>query len=319
MGIQTRGADQGLPASGLLLIPESTNHRVMAFDPTTGDLVDADFIPSDSTNLSTPINAILGPDGDSFLVSDQLKDVVQEYDLDGNYVGIFAPAGGPDVSILDNVRGIALRASDRHLLVTVGSGANADTVAEFDTDGVHVGNFIAAGAGGLSSPFDVYERVGDFLVGGINSDAIHRYDASGSPLADLSGLNGFPEQIAETASGRVLVGNFSGTQEGVVEFAADGSSIIGVYNPALLGGYRGVYELPNGNILTTNSAGVHEIDRSGTLVETKISGVSARFIEYVAPDHVPPIPTLNEYGLMLLALLLFLSMAMTLRRKQSGP
>ena len=57
-----------LPGSGLLLIPESTNDRVMAFDPTTGDLIDADFIPADPTNLSTPIHAILAADGNSILV-----------------------------------------------------------------------------------------------------------------------------------------------------------------------------------------------------------------------------------------------------------
>ena len=33
----------------------------------------------------------------SILVSDQIDDVVQEYDLDGNYIGVFAPAGGADI------------------------------------------------------------------------------------------------------------------------------------------------------------------------------------------------------------------------------
>ena len=65
-----------LPGTGLLLVPESTNDRVMAFDPTTGDLVDPDFIPADPTNLSTPIQAILASDGNSILVSDQINDVV---------------------------------------------------------------------------------------------------------------------------------------------------------------------------------------------------------------------------------------------------
>ena len=66
----------------------------MAFDPTTGNLVDADFIPADPTNLSTPKSAILSAGGNSVLVSDQLDDVVQEYALDGSYIGVFAPAGG---------------------------------------------------------------------------------------------------------------------------------------------------------------------------------------------------------------------------------
>ena len=42
-----------------------------------------------------------------------------------------------------------------------------------------------------------------------------------------------------------------------------------------------MYALPNGNILTTTGTGVHEINRSGVLVQSKITGVSGRFVEYV--------------------------------------
>jgi uncharacterized repeat protein (TIGR01451 family) len=277
-----RALARGMMQTGILLVPESTNDRVMAFDPTTGDLVDPDFIPADPTNLSTPIHAVLSSDGTLVLVSDQLEDVVQSYDVGtGAYVGVFAPAGGANTAILDNIRGIAVRQSDGHLLVSVGSGTNADAIAEFDTSGNYVGNFVANGAGGLASPFDVTAFGADWLVAGINSDTIHRYDASGSPLANFSAIDNFPEQVALTGGGNVLVGNFSGTQEGVVEYSSTGT-LIGVYNPASIGGNRGAYELGNGNILTTNGGGVHEIDRMGNLVSTKIGSVSARFIEFVA-------------------------------------
>lgn len=310
-------AGKMIPAGGLLLIPESTNDRVMAFDPTTGDLVDPDFVPSDPTHLSTPIQAILSSAGTSILVSDQINDVVQEYDLDGAYLGVFAPAGGPDTAILDNIRGIALRPNG-NLLVTVGGGANASAVAELDTAGNSLGNFVSNGSGGLDSPFDVSEVVstggsltaGEWLAGGINSDAVHRYDAGGNPLADLAPLNTFPEQIYQIPSGpnagNVLVGNFSGTQEGIVELDSSGA-VVGIYDPAAVGGNRGVFELPNGNILTTNGSGVHEIDRAGNLVETKITGVSARFITFVpagAQVSVLEVPTLSLTGLLLLTLAL---------------
>lgn len=309
-----------LPDTGLLLIPESTNDRVMAFDPTTGDLIDPDFVPADPDNLSTPIHAILSADGASILVSDQIDDVVQQYDLAGTYIGIFAPAGGPDTSILDNIRGISLRPNG-NLLVSVGGGANDDAIAEFDTAGNFLGNFVANGAGGLDSPFDVFERVsGTFLVGGINSDTLHEYDASGGALPDFAPLDTFPEQIYETASGNVLIGNFSGSQEGVVELDAAGA-VVGVYDPASLGGYRGAYELPNGNILTTNGGGVHEIDRAGNLVETKIASVSARFIEFVggAEPEVPvvEVPTLSTWGLLAMLLALAILGLLAMRRLSS--
>ncbi len=305
--------------NGLLLIPESTNDRVMAFDPLTGNLLDPDFIPADPDNLSTPIHAILSSDGASVLVSDQLEDVVQQYDLaSGNYLGVFAPVGGVDVGILDNVRGLSL-APNGNLLVSVGSGANADAIAEFDTAGNPVGNRVANGADGLGSPFDVLVRSDNLLVGGINSDIIHQYTIDGAPLMNLTAIDSFPEQLAETASGNILVANFTGTEQGVVEYSSSGA-LIGVYNPPNLGGYRGAYELPNGNILTTNGGGVHEIDRAGNLVETKLDGVSARFIELALPTaNLPPppaVPVLNANGMLLIILLLGLIAFITLRMRQ---
>jgi hypothetical protein len=275
-----QSATLALPA--FLLIPESTNDRVMSFDPATGDLIDADFIPSDATNLSTPIHAILSAGMDSILVSDQIDDVVQEYALNGTYIRVFAPAGGADTSILDNIRGISLRANG-NLLVTVGGGANDDAVAEFDTSGNYLGNFVANAAGGLDSPFDVL-MTSETLVGGITSDAIHRYDLSGTYIADLAPVDSFPEQLALAGNGNLLVANFSGTQAGVMEITSAGT-VVGIYTSSE-SGLRGVYELPNGNLLVTNGNGVHEIDKSGNLVATKISGVSARFIELIE-DAIP--------------------------------
>jgi hypothetical protein len=168
--------------------------------------------------------------------------------------------------------------------------------AEFDTFGNYLGNFIANGSGGLNSPFDIYQRLGvDWLVGGIESDLIHRYHLdSGEFLANLAAIDSFPEQIFQATNSNVLVANFSGTQQGVVEFTAAGD-LVGVYNPAEINGYRGVYELPNGNLLTTTGSGVHEIDRSGNLVQTKIGDISGRFIEYVAPN--PQIELTKTVGL----------------------
>jgi len=51
-----------------------------------------------------------------------------------------------------------------------------------------------------------------------------------------------------------------------------------------------VYELPNGHILCRNRNGVYEIDRAGALLDTKITGVSARFISFVQPVEVLPAP-----------------------------
>ena len=117
-----------LLTTGLLLVPDSTNDRVMAFDPITGNLVDANFIPTNAV-LGTAVNAILNASGDGILVSDQTGDVVHEFDLNGNYLGIFAPAGGANTAILNNIRGISLDAAG-NLLVTTADATNVDAVAK---------------------------------------------------------------------------------------------------------------------------------------------------------------------------------------------
>lgn len=277
-----------LMETGLLLVVDTTNVRVMAFDPLTGDLLDENFIPSDPTNLDLPYNAIYNPNSETILVNSYGDDLIQEYDLAGNFVGSFAPAGGPNTAQLDTPRGIAWR-ENGNLLVAAKLLPSIDTVIEFDRNGNYLGLFVADGAGGLDSPYDLYGRDADWLVSGAFSDAVHRYDLNGAYLDDFAAVDGFPEQIAEAANGNVLVANFSGGQRGVVEFDPAGN-LIAVHD-ALGAGTRGVYELPNGNLLVTSgtgTGGVYEIDRAGTLVDTKFTGsITPRHIEFMpAPANL---------------------------------
>ncbi len=275
---------------GILLVPDILTRNVMAFNAITGDLVDAAFIEMDEDATGTPVHAIISPNN-RVLVSDQTRNVVHQYNLDGNYLGIFAPAGGANPEIMENIRGMALRPNG-NLLVTVyewdnANGFNANSVVEFDTDGVFVGTFVTAGAGGLNAPFDVYLRDNvDWLVSSSLTDQILRYGLdTGDFIAELAPVNDFPQQIAQAANGNVLVANYAGAQEGIVELTPEGA-LVGVYNPAELGQYRGVYELPNNNLLVSTSAGVYEINRAGELVSTKYTGYP-RFIELMmlqAPD-----------------------------------
>ncbi len=300
------------PATGLLLIPDSGQTRVMAFDAVTGDLLDENYIPPDPVHLRTPIEILPSPDGDSFLISDQLEDVVRQYDLEGNYLSIFAPASGVDNGILDNMRGMDFDASG-NLLVTVGSGGNAHAVAEFDAAGQYLGTRINATSDGLNSPFDILVTEDALLVTGAGTGTgnaqLHRFDTQGSPLGALADIDAFPEQIATTASGGLLVANFSGAQAGIVELDADGNRIA-VHAPAGLSRFRGVHELPDGHLLVATDNGVHELDRNGNLVETKISGVSARYITFFNPVSLTsptvtsptPVPLLQPAGILLLGI-----------------
>ncbi len=265
----------------VLLVPDASLDGVATFDPQTGDLVDPAFIV-DPTHLSTPKSAIANFDGDGVFVADQIGDAVFEYDCQGNFVRLFAPAGGVNTAILDNIRGIAISRDGTQLWVTVGSGTNRDAVAAFDQSGNFVGNFIAPGTG-LDSPFDVLLRLSDVLVSNFTGgDNVLRYDYSGGFLGvfedPASPLN-LPEQLALAANNNVLAAGFS-TPSGVYEFDASGTQV-GVYNAKT--GLRGVYELPNGNLLVTNGSGISQITRANTVVRDSYADAD-QYIELFAAD-----------------------------------
>jgi len=266
----------------LLLIPDWTNDNVLAFDPNTGDLVNANYIPPNPGNLASPKHALLNVAG-FVSVSDQITDLVQKFDTAGAYLGIFAPAGGVNNNILDNIRGHGYRPNG-NLVVTVGSGANSNGIPEFDAGGNYLGNFIANGAGGLNSPFDILFRASDVLVTASTSDAAHRYDLNGNYLNDLiTGVN-FPQDIVQLPNGNLALAVFS-TPSGLGIYTAGGSQL---HFFTAVTGLRSAYLLPGGTYLVTNGAGLHEIDSTnGNLIRTVYSSSNLQYISLVDYSTIP--------------------------------
>lgn len=258
-----------------LLIPEWTADKVYAFDSQTGDLIDPDFIPSTPGTLQSPRHAFGSPWG-TIMVADQISDAVQEFDTSGVFIRTYAPAGGPNPTILDNIRGVFFK-PDRKLLVTVGSGANMNTVQQFDTGGVSMGAFIPVG--NLNSPFYIIQRNSEYLIA--NSTApndIQKFDLSGGFISNfiVSANLAFPQQILKLSNGNLAICGFS-SPSGLVFFDSAGT-----YLNTFTGvtGNRGVYKLGNGNFLTTNSTGVHEIDdTTGAIIRTVATASNFQFID----------------------------------------
>lgn len=258
-----------------LMIPDITNDRIYLFNSSNGDLVDTAFTPTSRPQLSTPKHAISHFNGKDILLADQITDLVQRFNSEGIYTGGFAPVGGVNNSILDNIRGIRYRANN-NLFVTVGSGPNQNTIQEFDTAGNHIGTFI--GATNLNSPFDILLRAGDMLVSNSSgANRITRFDLSGNFLSVFSSSTSFafPQQMIELPNGNIVVAGFS-IPSGIVVLNSSGTFV-----KLLTGitGNRGIYLLGNGNYLTTNGAGVHEIDSaSGSLVRSVLNTGSFQYI-----------------------------------------
>jgi len=246
----------------VLLIPESTNDVVGMYDPFDGTYL-GNLIVNSPALLSTPINAIPGPDGNIYL-SDQVSDAVFVYDTLGVYLYTYADASDG----LNNIRGIDFR--DGHLFVTSGD----DYVREFSGPHTFVRDFIADG----SDPFDIL-----FLDDGrsllcdiqLTTDNVRLYDTSGTLINQIFSVD-FPEQVQfdEMLPGEFLNASFSDNV--ITDFELNGTIINTL---PYSGGPRGIYRLGNGNLLATNGMGIHELDPvTGAIIQTENTG-SGRFIE----------------------------------------
>jgi len=267
-------------AATYLMVIESTNDKIMLFNPVNGDLIETDFIV-DAANFATPIEALLSPVL-TVLTSNQIGDNVVIHDTAGTFNSVFY---GGNTAVLDNIRGTEFTPNFTSLLVTVAASANANAIAQFDPAGNYVGNFIAIGAGGLASPFDIVRRTNDYLVASIDSDQLLKYDLTGAFVSVFASGITFPEQISIAPNGNVLLASFSTPNSGVIIYDSLGNQL-NVFSAVT--GNRGVYPLGNGNILTTNGSGVHEIDgTTGALVRTVVAGVSGRFISPMDFSIIP--------------------------------
>lgn len=272
-------------AASFLLFVESTGDRVITLDINTGDPINMNFIPPDQVNLSTPVQARLTPWG-KITISDQITDGVYQYDTLGAVLGIFAPAGGINTTILDNVRGHNFRNNTGNLVVTVAAGGNINSISEFNNQGNFIGQFIASGSGGLNSPYDILFRTNDVIVSASSSSSLHQYDLNGNYIANLyTGVSAnFFQQMQELPNGDILVADF-GVGGGVRIFSSTGTLLNTLGQITAI---RGVYKLGNGNILVSNAAGLFEINPvTGDTLRHIIAGIAGRFITPYDPSIIP--------------------------------
>jgi hypothetical protein len=278
-------ANSLLSSFGLLLVTDDDNNRIMAFDPADGDLVDPDFVPADAVNMPNPVAAILGPNQDTILVSDATTDLVQEFDLDGAYLGIFAPAGGVDNTILDGPAGLAW-APNGNLVVCVQGGANANAVAEFSPAGISVGNFIEPGVGGLSDPRDVLFHSNGSAIVADSTDTLRRYDSTGAFVANFAANpSGFFFQVAEASDADVYSAASAGARRGVLDFLPTGT-LLRQWAPSSICNFVGLAELANGNWFVTGQPLATDVTEGNAF---ELSGTTGRVLRTIirGPDLGP--------------------------------
>ncbi len=282
-------SSQGAPRD-LLLIPDSGNDRIWAFDPFDGSLVNDNLIPGGG-QLTQPINAINSGRG-TILVSDETGDRVQEFNYNGSYVGLFADSSDG----LDGPFGMTVYNSQVYVVSNVN-----DKIVRFELDGSNPVDWASVDG----SPRDIVFRETDALVSDSGSEDILRYDLSGNLLAppfhESDGVSGidFPQQMQLEANGNVLAAGFS-APFGLYEYDSAGNEINAYTN--LITSPRGVYRLGNGQLLYAGGTRVMRYDPNTLTEETVInqSGTSFRFIELAeVPEPATwPLVSLGLLGLV---------------------
>ncbi|HMP03399.1 MAG TPA: PEP-CTERM sorting domain-containing protein [Gemmatales bacterium] len=271
------------PAQTFLMMPDSTNNRLVLFNPFDGSVVNSNLF---GLGGGTQIHAMQV--GSEIWISEQIGDRVSRWDFNGTFLGQIGPTflGGG----LDNIRGMGLIGNTVYVTNSgTANGAPGNAVVMFDTTGTFLGQFSTVGL--APSPFGVLSHNGAMLVSSsAANDDIHRFTLAGASLGtfhNTTSLN-FAEQMNYASNGDILVAGFSSNN--VVRLDATTGALLSSFTAS---GARGVVQLGNGNILWTNSAGAHVFDgASSTLV---YSG-GGRYVDFI--DFTPiPEPT----GLIVLA------------------
>jgi hypothetical protein len=266
----------------VLIMPDSTNNRLVAFNPVDGAVLNSNMF---ALGGGTPIHAIQV--GNQIWVSEQAGDRVSRWSFDGAFLG---QIGGGATGGLDNVRGMALVGNT--VYVTNGGAGNgspgASAVVMYSTAGTLIGSFSTAGL--APSPFAVLGHQGGILVASSSgSDDIHRFTLTGTSIGTFhnsASLN-FVEQLAFASNGSILAAGF--ISDNIAFLDPNNGNILNSFTAS---GVRGVFQLGNGNILWTSGAGtfVHDV---ATNTSTLVYSGGGRFIDMA---NIPEPSTVAIFG-----------------------
>lgn len=261
----------GVASAQFLMMPDSTNNRVVLFDAFNGSVINNSYFSLAPS--TTPIHAMQV--GGEIWISEQIGDRVSRYDLVGNLLGSI---GGGATGGLDNVRGMGI--SGGTVYVTNGGAGNgspgANSVVTFNTAGANTGSFQTTGL--VPSPFGVLVHQGGLLISGSSSnDDIHRFTLAGASLGTFhnsTSLN-FTEQMVHATNGDVLAAGFS--TNNIVRLDPNSGAILNTFAAS---GARGVWQLGNGNIMWTSGAGAFVFD-TVTGGSTQVYTGGGRYIDFL--------------------------------------
>lgn len=265
-----------------VMMADSTNNRMVLFDPTNGSVVNDNFFALEG---GTTVHAMQV--GNEIWVSEQIGDRISRWDFEGSSLG--AISGG-----LDNIRGMGMIGNTVYVTnAGTNNSAPGAAVVMFDSEGSNMGSFSTAGL--APSPFGILAYQGGMLVSSssANND-IHHFDLEGDSVGafhNSTGLN-FAEQMTYASNGDILVAGFSSNN--IARLDSESGDIISSFAAS---GARGVYQLGNGNIMWTSGAGVfvHDVNTGGS---TQVYAGGGRYLDFLNIPTPGVLPVLGLAGML---------------------
>lgn len=240
----------GASAQQYVIGVDSTADAAHLFDATTGALVQQNYLEWGALGSggSTAKHALQV--GSEIWVSDQIRDVIYRFGLDGGYISSIGNAG------LDNIKGMEV-VGNEVWVTNAGSnnGATGNSIVFLDS----VSGAINGSVSTTGSLFDLINYDGNILASNITTQDLEWYDQSGNYLGNFHTSDGtssidFPQQLFERANGNILAAGFS-PPSGVYEFDLFGNSLGIVAGSGA--GARGVFELLGGSIMWSDGDGFY--------------------------------------------------------------
>jgi DNA-binding beta-propeller fold protein YncE len=254
------------PDGDRVYVTESEGPRMVRVFDSSGDEVDA-LKPEGHSKWRLPVYVAVSPQSEDVYVSDRLREAVDVYDAEGEYLRSLRPEG--DLGKGANPLGLAFDPDGNLYITDVSGGRDAHRVLVFDSD-EEPAREIGAGSFWFPNGLAIDSR-GDVYVSDSNNGRLGIFDSSGKPLASIrrgvgDGDLGLPRGVAIDGNDRLFVVDTTTHAVKVYEIGDEAEVPTFVGSFGVEGFADGTFQYPNG-IAIDGDGRIYVTDRENNRVQ----------------------------------------------------
>ncbi len=305
-----------------LLVSGWASNDIYAYNACTGAF---EFTLDTTGDVEGSMTILRGPDDNLYIAGEKNDRILRFNWQTGAFMGIFVWDNPATVVVdesggLDSPTGMAI-GPDGNLYV---ASFNNNNILRYDgITGAFIDEFVSSGLGGLNGPDAgmAFGPDGNLYVPSYNNNRVLVYNGTTGAFikifADANSGISKPRTVLFRSDGRVLVSNEGNST--IRQFDATGS-FLGTFASGATG-CTGIVFGPDGSLYVT-SASINRVRRyhpdTGALIDTFVpigsGGLSGATFVYFWGDATAPVPTVSEWGLAIMILLVLSVGSLVFRR-----